>query len=140
MEKVIIMGWAKFPDEARRHKITVRVELRLNEKGKVVLSMFGEIKGRACGQCLDTIRKYAVKKRQNFNEILDIWSAWHLNDMHAGTERQETALKRAGIVDYDEACKYLQEQGIYEDEGYRYGSGWLYRPIPRDVLNKIFKW
>lgn len=140
MEKEINMGWAKFPNDSRRHKITVRAELRLNEQGKVILSMFGEIKGRAYGQCADTIRKYAVEKRRNFNEILDIWDAWHLNDMHAGTERQEKALKEMGITDFDIACKYLQEKGIYEDEGYRYGSGWLYRPIPRTVLNKIFQW
>lgn len=140
MEKVINMGWAKFPNDSRRHKIVVNVELKLNVEGKPVLSMFGEIKGRVCGQCPDTIKKYAVEKRQNFDEILDIWKAWHLNDMHAGTERQEQALKRAGIRDFDAACKYLQEQGIYEDGGYKYGFGWLYKAIPRDVLNKIFSW
>ena len=133
------MGWAKFPNETRRHKITVRAELRVNGHGKVVLSMFGEIKGRAYGQCADTIKKYAVEKRQNFDEILDIWAAWHLNDMHAGTKRQEKVLKEMGITEFDIACKYLQAQGIYEDDGHRYGSKWLYRPIPRNVLNKIFK-
>lgn len=140
MEKLIVLGWAKFPNETRRHKITAYVELRVNEQGKAVLSIFGEIKGRAYGQCLDDIKKYAVEKRQNFDEILEVWEAWHLNDVHAGTEKQEQALKQMEIDNFDDACEFLKEKGLYIDNSYRYGSKWLYRPIPESVLDKIFNW
>ena len=50
-------------------------------------------------------------------------------------------LKSYGANNYDESCNYLKSLGLYEvmHEGkpYKYGTGWLYEPIPADDLAKI---
>ena len=62
--------------------------------------------------------------------------------MHAGTVKQEQALNDARKVgvrlsSYDDSCKYLESIGLLEDDGYKYGSAWLYREIPEDDLKEI---
>jgi hypothetical protein len=70
--------------------------------------------------------------------------------MNAGTIEQENALKEAvekgvlktyGANNYEETCNYLKEVGLYkvevDGEPYRYGTGWLVREIPAEVLEKI---
>jgi hypothetical protein len=79
--------------------------------------------------------KPANKKQQ---ELIDIWKKWHLNGTHAGTEKQEEILEQNKDVypyykkkdHYDWACRILKESGLYEDEGFRYGSGWTHRELP----------
>lgn len=86
------------------------------------------------GQCLDDIAGYVKDKR--FKEILRLWKNHHLNDMHAGTEKQEKALE--GFQgNYSAKCEYLKSIGLYEDDGYKYGTAWLYRAIPADDLAKM---
>lgn len=76
--------------------------------------------------------------RGKWNKLLYIWKNYHLNDMHAGTPAQEDALnKKFGGPDanrYSEQVEYLKSINLYEDNGYRYGSGWLSRPVPEEVL------
>lgn len=62
-----------------------------------------------------------------------IWDEWHLNDMRAGTDAQRAVLKGfAG--DYVAACAKLERVGLLVDNGYRYGSAWLHKDVPADVL------
>lgn len=83
------------------------------------------------------------------DRILEIWRKWNLNDMKAGTEAQDKCLKKlyeergdgAGYVDYYERCEYLKKHGLLDDplvvvdgSPYRYGSRWLFRKIPDEVL------
>jgi hypothetical protein len=94
------------------------------------------------GQCLDTMYKY-LKHDKLFKEIYRLWKLYHLNGMRSGTIKQEQALddaEKAGVrlFDYDDSCKYLESIGLLEDDGYKYGTKWLYRAIPEDDL-KIIK-
>lgn len=93
------------------------------------------------GQCFDTVLKYCPELRDSavFMEIVGLWRKHHLNDMHAGTEAQEAELEkwRGHAADYKADCQHLKEVGLYEDNGYRYGTSWLYRPIPWEDLNRI---
>ena len=103
------------------------------------------------GQCLDDIAKYV--HNPEFKEIYRLWKKWHLNTMHAGTEKQEEALdawhqsqqgknKRA-FFDYKKDCEYLDSIGLlfddYDGKPYKYGCGWLTRIIPADEQEKILK-
>lgn len=93
-------------------------------------------------QCLDTMYKY-LKNDKLFKEIYRLHKLYHLNGMHAGTIKQEQALddaEKAGVrlFDYDDSCKYLESIGLLEDDGYKYGTKWLYREIPEEDL-KIIK-
>lgn len=100
----------------------------------------------SCGQNLDTIREYVSDP--TFLELYDLWKNWHLNDMHAGTEKQERIIKNwldeGNAYNYDEACRVLVSCGMYVDESYihngkpyRYGTAWLKREIPADVEERI---
>lgn len=64
---------------------TVFIEISLTD-GK--LSMVGHIAGGGGGQCQDRIKPANDAQKS----LLDIWNAYHLNDMHAGTPEQENAL------------------------------------------------
>lgn len=133
----------------RTRKInTPEIEMTLKEEnGKSVLSICGSIWNSkhtdiiAGGQCLDTMYKY-LKHDKLFKEIYRLWKLYHLNGLHAGTIKQEQALddaEKAGVrlLDYNDSCKYLESIGLLEDDGYKYGTKWLYRAIPEDDLTII---
>jgi hypothetical protein len=46
---------------------------------------------------------------------------------------------KAERYDYGKACEALKEANLYEDGGYKYGSQWLYRPLPREVIEETLK-
>lgn len=142
MKKTINMGYCKTLGDSRRRKAVVTVELRQKPQG-LSLSICGEIKGLAYGQCLEEMKELAVEKRSNFDEIIEVWEKYHLNDMRAGTPKQREAVEeylKENTYDYNAICDFLKERGIYEDNGYRYGSSWLFEKIPEPVLDKIFNW
>ena len=142
MKKTIVMGYCKMESDSRRRKAIVTVELKQKPQG-LSLSICGEIKGLAYGQCHEEMKELVVEKRQNFDEIIEVWEKYHLNDMRAGTAKQNKAVKeycKNNPYDYNDVCNYLKEQGIYEDNGYRYGTAWLFEDIPETILDKIFNW
>lgn len=122
----------------------VEVELEYKDKGPV-LSIRGSIWNSkhtdcvCCGQCLDTMMKFSsLANNALFKKLHRLWTDWHLNDLRAGTVKQEAALKEHGYTgSYTDDCKYLESIGLLEDNGYEYGSSWLYREIPDDVLKEI---
>lgn len=89
------------------------------------------------GQCLDEIKKL-IPHNDTFNFIFDMWNKYHLNDMNAGTIKQAEALKNFK-GDYTQQCKYLKSLDLLVDDGYRYGSAWLFREIPEQDLKKIIE-
>lgn len=124
---------------------TPEIEMTLKEEsGKSVLSICGSIWNSkhtdiVCGgQCLDEMKRF-LNKDELFNKLYRLWKIWHLNDMCSGTEKQESALiaKFNKIPDYDTACEYLKSINLYEDNGYKYGSSYLYRPISDEDLATI---
>lgn len=89
---------------------------------------------------IDSIaRCWSYKDTKKFFEL---WDRWHLNHMRAGTSKQEKYLwEHAGERDgYTEQLKLLIDVGLNpdSDNGYVYGSQWLYEEVPEDVL-QFFK-
>lgn len=93
-----------------------------------------------CGQCLDTIQKY-LPKNGKIAKIVELWKGYHLNDMKAGTKKQTQYLNglesEGWKYSYSGACYKLKAANLYMDNGYKYGSKWLYKPIPKNVLAEI---
>lgn len=112
---------------------TIEIEIK---NGK--LSMTGE-HGGSCGQCQDSINP--LNKEQT--RLKEIWNEWHLNDMNAGTPKQEEAIKKWRTkrkkenYDYKDTVKYLKKIKLYSDKGYKYGSKWLKRELPKDLNEEI---
>ena len=93
------------------------------------------------GQCLDALVSY-LKDNELFMKIYRLWKLYHLNDMKAGTPKQEAAVEeylKNHYYDYDEVCAYLESINLLKDNGYKYGSAWLYEPIPENDLKEIRK-
>lgn len=148
MEKTISFGKVAYTSTRKVNEITVDVRLKQNADGQYVFSACGEIWNArktdiVCGgQCLDTLYhclKDNKTMNKQFERIYRLWKLYHLNDCHAGTERQEKALAMANklCADYKECCDYLNSVGLLYDNGYLYGSSWLYREIPSDDLKSI---
>lgn len=106
--------------------------------------------GLGCGgQCLDHFKEKAEQymidesRRELFNRVFEIWNKYHLNTMIAGTKKQEECLKEYETnhkYNYTEACKYLEERNLLVDNGYRYGTGWLGKQIPPEIMDEVFSW
>lgn len=100
------------------------------------------------GQCLDHFKEHAEQyiidesRRELFNRVFDVWNKYHLNTLQAGTKRQTEFLKENGYLgkDYKEKCDFLKENNLYEDNGYKYGHGWLGQPIPEDIIKEVLSW
>lgn len=141
---------------------SVFCEIKWNGHRLAIHGVEGPTKGGnavgGCGQIVGTLDPDAVKTyaegwdRVKFERFLAVWRAWHLNDMRAGTPRQEREIARRekrgegpapGETTYDWAVRVLAEVGLYNDvhpdanapaAWYRYGSGWLYESVPVEAL------
>lgn len=105
------------------------------------LRVRGDINSDTSGQCFEAINNI-LKGHKTWDIIYRIWKKYHLNDSHAGTQKQEKILKQKNkkllyADNYKQACKYLEEQNLLYDGGYKYGSSWLYQPIPEYTLKRI---
>lgn len=137
------------------HKVRLEIGLNENDEGKWCLAICGDVRSPAgeCvagGQCLDEI--FAFKEMDPWRPLHGIWRDWHCNDMTPGSPKQEAAVRKwrerrrkagtwNGGWDYEEACKMLERRGLlvdksfkYRGKPYRYGTAWLTRDIPEDVL------
>jgi hypothetical protein len=103
-----------------------------------------------CGQCVDTVAAYFPDDAKA-QRMVAIWRDWHLNDMCAGSPAQAAFLKANPIEDrlnyYTTACAALDLAGLNPDPGYlhngqpyKYGSAWLKRDLPADVIAEIESW
>jgi len=140
-----------YTSSRRVNQPVIEMELRGVDTDKPVLSICGELWNATHtdvvmgGQCLDEMKKLGdLRFNTLFRKLHRLWKLYHLNDMHAGTVKQEQALddaKKSGvkIYSYDDSCKYLESIGLLEDDGYKYGSAWLYRQIPDDDYKEILE-
>lgn len=153
MKAVISLPKIDFNNMGKKNcPVELEVELE-QENGKEVFTACGEVWNHIhtdiyCGgQCLDTLAEY-FQDNTLFQQIYCLWKLYHLNNMHAGTVKQEQAIEHAkenGLLgktyDYHAVCEYLKSVGLYEDvyngKPYTYGSGWLYWPIPDEDLRLI---
>ena len=147
-KKTLNFGKVAYNGNRKINSVNVTVELEDTEKGPK-LAICGEIWNAphtdcvSCGQNIDTIKEL-LPHNKKVARIHDVWEAYHLNDMQAGTPAQEAAVEQweanGNRYDYSLACAYLKDKGLYEDNGYKYGSQWLYKPIPAEVINEINSW
>lgn len=125
---------------------TPEIELSFKvDDNKEILSICGYVWNSkhtdtvAGGQCLDHMYKF-LKNDKTFKELYRLWKRWHLNDMCPGTVKQEEVLENSGnrSKSFCEQCDYLKSVNLYSDDGYEYGSKWLYRKINEDDLKSIY--
>jgi hypothetical protein len=101
------------------------------------------------GQILDELLSL-FPDDQLLSRIHSVWKKWHLNDLIAGSARQEAFLagKTAPSSDhYQWATETLAAAGLNPDteylrEGkpYQYGSAWLSSEIPPAIISEIESW
>lgn len=118
------------------------IKVKLEDKIKgLTLSIMGLCKNSG-GQNYDEIYdKYIssnmeFKNRDKLIRLIEIWKEYHLNDLTPGTLRQMEALKDKNL-DYTEAVEYLKELNLYIDSGYSYGSAWLFKEIPNEIIIEL---
>ena len=100
------------------------------------------------GQNNDTIREAvnenrfvydAGYKKEDILKLLDIWDNYHLNNLRSGTKKQTDAVRefreKNKITEwaYEKECDYLKSIDLYEDDGYKYDTEWLFEPLPRHI-------
>ncbi len=177
-----VVGFIRdFTGKRSKHKVTLQVELKTKEgthkgfDGKeyedpLELSISDSIWQReetdilSGGQGQDTLREALEDGKleigngisdDEFEELLDIWDKYHLNDLTAGTERQEKIIEehkddpkynkfdkfldrpRAILEDFD--AEPDKETEGFGDEGYSFGSQWLFEPLPENVVDFVEK-
>jgi hypothetical protein len=102
------------------------------------------------GQCVDTVAAYFPDDTKA-QQMLAVWREWHLNDMKAGSPRQTAWLAahpRVLKYDFTQQCRALKDAGLNPDrqcvhengKPYSYGSAWLRRELPADVVAMINSW
>jgi hypothetical protein len=143
IKKTIVLG--KIKENGKNYTCSVSLELRAKEYPQIEFSASGEAVRTQTdwlffGQCLDTIAHYFATNA-DFRAVYNWHKKYHLNTMHAGTPKQEAFLqKHFGGVNadkYDEQCVALRRAKLYDDKGYRFGTGWLYEAIPSKELKSI---
>lgn len=97
--------------------------------------------GRSGQNREDLLKKPLVKPftKNMVEKLFYIWNRYHLNDMKPGTPKQMELLRKYTGCDYSEACRVLKENNLYIDNGYRYGSSWLFEKVPDDIIRWLFE-
>lgn len=71
------------------------------------------------------IEKYAIGwNKEMMEKFFDVWKNWHLNDLQAGCEHQRE-MEWGKEEDIGKPCPVC---------GYKYGTAWLRKEVPEDVL------
>lgn len=156
MNKTFNFGKIDYNNSGRKNcPVEVEIKLKTTKNDELEFTACGDIWNSkhtsvySAGQNLDKIAEYI--KNPTFLEIYAIWKRYHLNTMKAGTEKQEEALEawreaqkaenKIILFDYRKDCEYLESVGLLFDEvngkPYKYGSAWLTRRIPEEIVNKI---
>lgn len=147
MKKTIEFGKIDFNGRGRKINL-VTLEINLEGEKKPVFSVSADVWNSKKtdilmgGQCLDDLLPY-FKNNKLFIEIYRLWSLYHLNDLHAGTKKQEIFLKKHYIKnwagEYEKTCEFLKENNMLYDNGVKFGETWHYWDIPQKDLEKIKK-
>lgn len=147
MKKIIEFGKIDFNGTGRKINL-VTVEVNLKGEEKPVFSVCANVWNSKKtdilmgGQCLDDLLPY-FKNNKLFMEIYRLWKLYHLNDLHAGTKKQEKFLEYHNIKDwasrYDETCEFLNKNNMLYDKGVKFGTTWHYWDISQKDLEKIKK-
>ena len=153
LHKIVNLGKAPvFTLSGGRFLRDVFCEVQVIDGVLTIHGVVGPCKGGRCwgsaGQIQDDLDGLVPDygwTQEMVDEFLSIWRKWHLNDMQAGSDRQQSFLdewrSEHGWKGYEEECKALAEAGLLEDEEciidgrpYRYGSSWMKKELPAEVL------
>jgi hypothetical protein len=154
MKKTFNFGKVAHETNKKTNLVTIEMELKYNSRNLPVFSAMGNVWNSKktdilCGgQCIDSIYDEFSEQLENvslYKEIMELWQNNHLNDINAGTQEQENAIKewikQGNTYDYNKVCEYLKSIDLYEvKQGelmYKYGSAWIYRDIPEKDLKRI---
>lgn len=147
MKKIIEFGKIDFNGTGEKTNL-VTLEINLKGEKKPVFTVSADVWDSKKtdilmgGQCLDELVPY-FKNNRLFMEIYRLWDLYHLNDMHAGTKKQENFLKKHNVKNwasnYDETCEFLSKNNMLYDNGVKFGTVWHYWAIPKKDLEKIKK-
>lgn len=127
--------------------------LKISPENVIKLSITGHYRG-GYGQIQDSIGDMEFTKQlvddNTLNQLLEIWDKYHLNDIKAGTRLQTEFLEFAKTnpnlkwdnLNHYEFCLHIlrQHQLMIDVESnpqrpYKYGSQWLFKSIPADVIS-----
>ena len=151
MKKTFNFGKVRYNNNKKENLVTV--DVKLTDDG--CFSASGKIWNRiqtdciAGGQCLDTIKE-CLPNNKTFNQIYNIWKLYHLNDMTAGSPKQNDVIDKyfnnnPFPHDYDLICMALKsidlledKSFIHKDKPYRYGSAWLKTEIPPNIIKQVY--
>lgn len=151
MRKKLVIGKVDYENHGEpRNSVEIEYELK-------------DGKFSASGHIWNYSRRDTLSGGQNLDEILElfpdnelvqrvvaVWKEWHLNDMHAGTPKQEEFLATLNLPNsnyYETAKAKLKDAGLDPDESYlyngqpySYGSAWLFIEIPPHIVAEIESW
>ena len=127
----------------KTNEVEINLQLQDTQKGKVFTMSAGVwdskktdyiCAGQMCGELPKLYPTNQLVKR-----LVELWEKYHSNDLNAGTERQWEALWTAGLekADYIKQCEFLESINLYVDGNYKYGSTWLFRQIPENIIEEI---
>lgn len=101
------------------------------------------------GQGIDAVESFAATcttdVRQSLERLCEIWRAWHLGGLSAGTTAQAERIaagRATGEITncpdfYGQACAYLEAGGLLNDRGHKYGAQWLVKRLPTAVCAEV---
>lgn len=130
----------------RRH-ISVYARIKYESGRLSICGVEGTLSsGNALGSCgqisQPKIENYASGwTLEKVSKLWQVWDRWHLNDVRAGSPKQEKFLREHPVkavypdFHYDKASDALKEAGLNPDNGYTYGSAWLTEEVPEGVLS-----
>jgi hypothetical protein len=139
MRRVFEFGKIDFTGSGRRQNlVSVCIELAETNKGLVFSASASVWNNKhtdivAGGPMLDELNKWFGKSKE-FAQIYRLWKLYNLNDMHAGCEHQrELGWEKSDNINAYDAhpstpCPVC---------GYKFGTAWLYAPIPEEDLALI---
>ena len=144
-KRTIDFGKIDFNKTGRKiNLVEIEIELSTDNNLSICGNVWNNLKTDIVsgGQNLDELKPY-FKYDLLFNKLHRIWKLYHLNDLQAGTpvqmEHIETVRhKHTGGDWYTWACDELDKVGLltttYNNKPYKFGSQWLKKDIPQDVL------
>jgi hypothetical protein len=118
------------------------------------LSFVGVVGPRKSGDCAGGCGQIHPLKLDELNkgwtqDMIDhlnhLWERWHLNDMRAGDSAQESLIREAKQAGwepnprdiYHSTCLLLEQNGLLEHNGYRYGTRWKTEEVPANILEDL---
>ena len=154
--KTFILGKVAFRGNRRENLCTVTLDVQHPERlTGASIALTGDIWNKLhtdiiCGgQCDDELDKF-FKGREPWETLHGIWHRCHLNNMKAGTPKQQAALVAHFPImrgdDYEKHCAYLETLGLltvpaseadlfrpanssHIGQAFTYGREWLTHPV-----------